>query len=138
MNLPNKLTVSRILLTFVFMFLLFSKGAASKLGALVIFIIAAATDYYDGKIARERNEITDFGKFMDPVADKFLTIGAFLAFVEMGLIPAWMIVLIIFRELIITGVRLFAATQGRILAAETAGKHKTVSQMVSIFTILVF
>jgi len=138
MNLPNKLTVSRILLTFVFMFLLFSKGAAAKLGALVIFIIAAATDYYDGKIARERNEITDFGKFMDPVADKFLTIGAFLAFVEMGLIPAWMIVLIIFRELIITGVRLFAATQGKILAAETAGKHKTVSQMVSIFAILVF
>lgn len=137
-NLPNKLTISRILLTFIFMFLVFSRGAIAKFGALLVFIIASATDYLDGKIARERNEITDFGKFMDPVADKFLVIGAFLAFVEMGLVPAWMIVLIISRELVITGVRLFAATKGTIMAAETAGKHKTVSQMAAIFAILVF
>lgn len=138
MNLPNKLTVSRILLTFVFMLFLFSKGALMKLFAIITFLVASATDYYDGKLARERNEITDFGKFMDPVADKFLTIAAFLAFVEMGLVPAWMVVLIILRELIITGLRLFAATKNRILAAEAAGKHKTVSQITAIFVILLF
>jgi CDP-diacylglycerol--glycerol-3-phosphate 3-phosphatidyltransferase len=105
---------------------------------LAVFLLASATDYLDGKIARERNEITDFGKFMDPIADKFLTIAAFLAFVEMGLVPAWMVALIISRELIITGIRLFAATRGRVLCAEAAGKHKTVSQLVAIFFILVF
>ncbi|MFH1752677.1 MAG: CDP-diacylglycerol--glycerol-3-phosphate 3-phosphatidyltransferase [Candidatus Omnitrophota bacterium] len=138
MNLPNKLTISRIFLTFVFMFLLFSEGSVMKLSALIVFLLASATDYLDGKIARERNEITDFGKFMDPVADKFLTIAAFVAFVEMGLAPAWMVVLIISRELIMTGIRLFAATRGKILCAEAAGKHKTVSQVVAIFAILVF
>lgn len=138
MNLPNKLTVSRILLTFVFMLFLFSKGIIMKLFAIIIFLLATATDYYDGKIARERNEITDFGKFMDPIADKFLTIAAFLAFVEMGLIPAWMVVLIISRELIITGIRLFATTKGKVLQAERAGKHKTVSQFTAILVILIF
>ncbi|MEE8359955.1 MAG: CDP-diacylglycerol--glycerol-3-phosphate 3-phosphatidyltransferase [Candidatus Omnitrophota bacterium] len=138
MNLPNKLTISRIFLTFIFMFLLFSNGAAMKISALIVFLLASATDYFDGKIARERNEITDFGRFMDPIADKFLTIAAFLAFVEMGLVPAWMVILIIARELIITGVRLFAATRGKVLCAEVAGKHKTVSQVVAIFAILVF
>jgi CDP-diacylglycerol--glycerol-3-phosphate 3-phosphatidyltransferase len=120
------------------MILLFCYGAVMKLLAIVVFLIASATDYLDGKIARERNEITDFGRFMDPIADKFLTIGAFLAFVEMGLVPAWMVVLIISRELIITGVRLFAASKGRVLSSEAAGKHKTVSQMAAIFIILLF
>lgn len=138
MNLPNKLTISRVCLTFVFMLFLFSKGTVMKLFAIITFLIASATDYYDGKIARQRNEITDFGRFMDPVADKFLTIAAFLAFVEMRLVPAWMVVLIILRELIITGVRLFAATKGKVLAAEMAGKHKTVSQLTAILVILVF
>lgn len=138
MNLPNKLTISRIILTFIFMIFLFSQGAVMKFLALVTFLIASATDYYDGKIARERNEITDFGKFMDPVADKFLTIAAFIAFVEMGLVPAWIVVLIISRELIVTGIRLFAATKGKVLAAEAAGKHKTVSQITAVFVILVF
>jgi len=138
MNLPNKLTISRIALTFLFMLFLFSKGALMKFFALATFLAASLTDYYDGKIARERNEITDFGKFMDPIADKFLTIAAFLAFVEMGLVPAWMVVLIISRELIITGLRLFASTKGKILQAETAGKHKTVSQITAITVILIF
>ncbi len=138
MNLPNKLTISRVCLTFVFMLFLFSKGTVMKLFAIITFLIASATDYYDGKIARQRNEITDFGRFMDPVADKFLTIAAFLAFVEMRLVPAWMVVLIILRELIITGVRLFAATKGKVLAAEMAGTHKTVSQLTAILVILVF
>ncbi len=138
MNLPNKLTISRIFLTFIFMFFLFSEGATMKFLAIIIFLMATATDYYDGKIARERGEITDFGRFMDPVADKFLTIAAFLAFVEMGLVPAWMVILIISRELIITGLRLFATTKGKVLSAEAAGKHKTVSQVTAIFVILIF
>ncbi|MBL7069792.1 MAG: CDP-diacylglycerol--glycerol-3-phosphate 3-phosphatidyltransferase [Candidatus Omnitrophica bacterium] len=138
MNLPNKLTISRIILTFLFMFFLFSKGILMKFFALVTFLTASATDYYDGKIARERNETTDFGRFMDPIADKFLTIAAFLVFVEMGLVPAWMVALIISRELIITGLRLFASTKGRVLQAEAAGKHKTVSQITAITVILVF
>ena len=138
MNLPNKLTVSRICLTFIFMIFLFSNGMAMKLLALIAFLAASATDYLDGKLARRRNEITDFGKFMDPLADKFLTIAAFLAFVEMGLVPAWMVVLIISRELIITGVRLFAASKGKVLHADAAGKHKTVSQVVAITAILLF
>jgi CDP-diacylglycerol--glycerol-3-phosphate 3-phosphatidyltransferase len=138
MNLPNKLTISRIALAFVFMFLVFSEGALMKLLALLAFLLASITDYLDGRIARARNEITDFGKFMDPVADKFLTIAAFLAFVEMGLVPAWMVVLIISRELLITGIRLFAASKGRVLASEAAGKHKTVSQVTAIVVILVF
>ena len=138
MNLPNKLTISRIFLTFIFMFFLFSEGATMKFLAIIIFLMATATDYYDGKIARERGEITDFGRFMDPVADKFLTIAAFLAFVEMGLVPAWMVILIISRELIITGLRLFATTKGKVLSAEAAGKYKTVSQVTAIFVILIF
>lgn len=138
MNLPNKLTISRFILTFVFMVFLFSKGIIMKFLAIGTFLLASATDYYDGKLARDRNEITDFGKFMDPIADKFLTIAAFLAFVEMGLVPAWMVALIISRELIVTGLRLFAATKGTVLAAEAAGKHKTVSQITAIFVVLVF
>jgi len=109
-----------------------------KAFAIITFLLASATDYYDGKIARDRNEITQFGKFLDPIADKFLTIAAFLAFVEMGLVPAWMVVLIISRELIVTGLRLFASTKGKVLAAEAAGKHKTVSQVIAILTILIF
>ena len=138
MNLANKLTISRIVLTFVFMFFLFSKGIVFKTLALVVFIIATWTDYLDGFLAKRRNEISDFGKFMDPVADKILVIAAFLAFVEMKLVPAWIIVIIIFREFIITGLRLIALVKGKVIEAETAGKHKTVSQMVSIYMILFF
>lgn len=138
MNLPNKLTFLRIILTFIFMFFLFLKGVASKYIALSLFLIASATDFYDGYIARKTNQVTDFGRFMDPVADKILVLAAFLAFVELKLIPAWMVVIIISRELIITGVRLVAMTKGRVLAADNTGKHKTVSQMVSIFVILAY
>lgn len=138
MNTPNKLTLLRIALTFIFMLFLFSRGVFMKFMALAIFLAASLTDYYDGKIARETNEVTDFGKFMDPIADKVLIIASFLAFVELRLVPAWMVVLIISRELLITGLRIFAATKGEVLQAETAGKHKTVSQIVAVFTILIF
>lgn len=138
MNLPNRLTILRILLTFVFMLFLFSNGLGAKSFALIVFIIASITDYYDGKIARGSGQITNFGKLMDPIADKILTLAAFLAFVEMGLIPAWMVVVIIMRELFVTGVRLVAVTRGIVLAAEQGGKHKTVSQVTAIILMLIF
>ncbi len=138
MNLSNKLTISRIILTFIFMFFLFLSGIWMKLVALIIFALASLTDYYDGLIARRNNCITNFGKLMDPIADKILILAAFLAFVELRLIPAWMVVIIISRELVITGLRLLLATKGKVVAAELAGKHKTVSQFFAIFTILIF
>lgn len=136
MNLPNKLTVSRIILTFVFMVFVFLHGLIFKIIALLIFALASLTDFYDGYIARRDNLITNFGKIMDPIADKLLVLAAFLTFVQLHVIPAWMIVLIISREIIITGLRIFAMSKGKFLAAEKGGKHKTVSQMVSIFLIL--
>ena len=138
MNLPNKITIARIVLTFVFMCFLFSRGIFCKSAALVVFVIAALSDYLDGYIAKKYNCVSAFGKIMDPVADKILTLAAFLAFVEMELIPAWMAVIIIMRELIITSIRLRALKHGEALGAGMGGKHKTVSQMVSIFVVLVF
>src|SRR3990170_11683 len=137
MNLPNKLTVSRIILTFVFMFFLFSKGLTSKSLALVVFIAAALTDLFDGMIAKSRNLITDFGKIMDPIADKILVLGAFLSFIQLQLIPAWTVVVIIGRESAITSLRFFALSKGRVIAASKGGKYKTVSQMAAIFIILI-
>lgn len=136
MNLPNKLTLSRIALTFIFLVFLFSKGLLFRYLALVIFIVASLTDFYDGHIARSRNLVTDFGKLMDPIADKILVLAAFLAFVELQIIPAWMVVLVIVREFVITGMRLLAASKGIVLPADKSGKHKTASQMVAIFSIL--
>lgn len=153
MNLPNKLTVSRIVLTFIFMFFLFlsqgQTGLLSMIGpedktvifgflALVTFGLAALTDFYDGRIARRRNIVTDFGKFMDPVADKILILAPFLAFVELKLIPAWMVVVIVSREVTITSLRLLAMGKGQILAATKGGKHKTIWQFIGVFVILSF
>jgi len=138
MNLPNKITLARIFLVFVFMTFLFIHGLPAKIIALVIFIIAALTDYLDGFIAKKYNIISDFGKIMDPVADKIMTLAAFLAFVEMKLIPAWMVVIIIMRELIITSIRIMAFRNNEVLPAGRGGKHKTVSQMASIILILIF
>ncbi len=138
MNLANKLTVSRIGLAGVFILLLFISGAAAKFMALAVFLVACITDYYDGLIARRSNNVTDFGKLMDPIADKILILGGFLAFVEMKIIPAWMVMVIIARELIITGIRVLALSKKKVLAAEIAGKHKTVSQIVAIISILIF
>jgi len=138
MNLANKLTLSRIGLTIIFMLLLFLYWPYAKLCALVVFMLASFTDYYDGKIAKRHNSITDFGKLMDPIADKILVLAAFLAFVELKIIPAWMVMIIIFRELAITGMRLMLLSRKAVIPASRAGKHKTVSQMLSIFVILVF
>ncbi|NQT33014.1 MAG: CDP-diacylglycerol--glycerol-3-phosphate 3-phosphatidyltransferase [Candidatus Omnitrophica bacterium] len=138
MNLPNKITLARIGLVFVFMVFLFLGGLPAKLIALAIFILAVATDYLDGYIAKKYNIVSDFGKIMDPVADKVLTLAAFLAFVEMKLVPAWMVVIIIFREMLITSIRIVALRNKEVLSAGMGGKQKTASQMVSIIVILIF
>ncbi|MGE5280454.1 MAG: CDP-diacylglycerol--glycerol-3-phosphate 3-phosphatidyltransferase [Deltaproteobacteria bacterium] len=138
MNLANRLTLLRIVLTFILMGLLFTDGAPSKAAALLLFLLCCLTDYLDGAIARRRGLVSDFGKIMDPVADKILVLGVFLAFVELRLVASWMVALIMVREFLITGLRLFAMRRGRVLAAEAAGKHKTVSQMTTICLILLF
>lgn len=138
MNIANKLTVLRIILTFVFMFFLFCHGLGAKIASLAIFIFAALSDFFDGRIAHKKNMVTDFGKLMDPIADKVLVLAAFAAFVQLQLIEAWMFVIVIFREILITSLRLFALNKGKVLSASKAGKHKTVSQMAVIFLILLF
>jgi CDP-diacylglycerol--glycerol-3-phosphate 3-phosphatidyltransferase len=137
MNLPNKLTVSRLALTLAFLLAVFSRTGAGDALALAVFIAASLTDLFDGRIARQRRQITNFGVLMDPLADKVLICSAFIAFVDRGLMPGWMVVIIVARELAITGLRLLAASQNVVLAAEGFGKHKTVSQIVAIIAILV-
>ncbi|MDD3987394.1 MAG: CDP-diacylglycerol--glycerol-3-phosphate 3-phosphatidyltransferase [Candidatus Omnitrophota bacterium] len=138
MNLANKLTMLRVLLTFVFLFVFSIQGLLPKILALVIFIVAALSDLFDGMIAKKNNMVTDFGRLMDPIADKILVLAAFAAFLGMQLIEAWMFVIIVSREILITSLRLFALNKGKILSAVRAGKHKTFSQMAVIFYILGF
>ncbi len=138
MNLANRLTMLRILLTFIFMFFLFCQGLWAKAASLVVFMLAALSDLFDGLIAQRWNMVTDFGRLMDPIADKILVLAAFAAFVQMQLIDAWMFVIIVSREILITSLRLFALNKGKVLSAARAGKHKTVSQMAVIFAILGF
>lgn len=134
MNVPNRLTISRFVLTAAFLVAVFSQY---KTAALLLFSAASLTDYFDGKIARRDNLITSFGILMDPLADKILVCSAFIAFVELRLVPAWMVVIIVARELSITGLRLLAASKNVVLAAEGYGKHKTISQIVAIIALLV-
>ena len=138
MNIANKLTILRIFLTFVFMFFLFCYGIWAKILSLAIFIFAALSDFFDGRIAQRKNMVTDFGKLMDPIADKILVLAAFAAFVQMQLIEAWMFMIIISREILITSLRLFAMNKGKVLSASRVGKHKTISQMAVILSILGF
>ena len=141
MNLANRLTMSRILLTFVFMFFLLCpilQGLWPKVVSLIVFILAALSDLFDGMIAKRRNMITDFGRLMDPIADKILVLAAFAAFVQLQLIDAWMFVIIVSREILITSLRLFALNKAKVLSAARAGKHKTVMQMAVILIILGF
>ena len=137
MNLPTKLTLLRILLTFVIMGLLFVPGGPAKAAALACFLLAGATDWLDGSLARRWGQTSPLGALLDPIADKVLVLGMFLAFVQLRLIPAWMVLLIAFREFLITGVRLFAASRNVVLSAAKEGKHKTISQVVTIVVILV-
>ena len=145
MNLPNKLTVSRFALTALFLWALFSTIQFHNTLALIFFSLAGATDFLDGRIARKRGLITNFGILMDPLADKILICSAFVAFVESThlnatapvKVAAWMVIVIVARELTITGLRLLAASKNVVLAAEKFGKHKTISQIVAINALLV-
>ncbi len=133
MNLPNKLTMFRvILIPFFVLFMLVDITTADKWIALAIFIVASLTDLLDGKIARKYNLVTNFGKFMDPLADKLLVCSALICLVEMAKLPAWMVIIIIAREFIISGFRLIASDNGVVIAASYWGKFKTTFQMVMI------
>ena len=132
MNLPNKLTVLRILLIPIFMVVLYWGFSGSAYVALAIFIIASLTDLLDGKIARKYHLVTDFGKFADPLADKMLVTAAMLWFVEIGQMPAWALLIVIIREFAVSGLRMVASDKGRVIAAGWSGKVKTASTMVCI------
>lgn len=138
MNLPNKLTILRVLMIpFFVLFMLWDiTGAADKWIAAAIFIVASLTDMLDGKIARKYNLVTNFGKFMDPLADKLLVSAAMICLVEMGRLPAWMVIVIISREFIISGFRLIASDNGVVIAASYWGKFKTVFQMAMIIVLI--
>ena len=138
MNLPNKLTILRVLMIpFFVLFMLWDiTGAADKWIAAAIFIVASLTDMLDGKIARKYNLVTNFGKFMDPLADKLLVSAAMICLVEMGRLPAWVVIVIISREFIISGFRLIASDNGVVIAASYWGKFKTVFQMAMIIVLI--
>ena len=138
MNLPNKLTVLRVCMVPVFVvFMLWNGfGTASKYVAAAIFILASMTDWLDGYLARKNNLVTDFGKFMDPIADKLLVCSALICLVEKGALAAWIVILIIGREFIISGFRLVASDKGVVIAASYWGKFKTVSQMLMVILLI--
>lgn len=133
MNLPNKLTLLRILLVPVFIILEMNGHSYSALG---VFIAASVTDFLDGWIARKYNLVSNFGKLMDPLADKILTMAAFVCLVELGQVAAWMVIVILAREFIVTGLRTVAAKDGVVIAAAWSGKIKTTLQMAAIILLL--
>ena len=132
MNLPNKLTLLRIILILPFLLVLYLDVPHAAYIALAIFIIASLTDMLDGKIARKYNLITDFGKFADPLADKMLVTAAMLWFVEIGQMPGWALLIVIVREFAVSGLRMVASDKGRVIAAGWSGKVKTAATMVCI------
>lgn len=139
MNLPNQLTVARLILSFVFVALLSLEGVPfSRTAALVVFVIASITDFLDGYLARKDGLITNFGKLMDPLADKVLMCAGFVLLTRLELIPAWIVVVILAREFLVTGLRLLASAEGVVLAAESLGKYKTIFQIVTIVYFLLF
>lgn len=139
MNLPNKLTVMRvILIPFFVAALLYDNGSSQtmRIVANVIFIAASLTDLFDGKIARKYNLVTNFGKFMDPLADKLLVCSALICLIQLGQLPAWVVIIIISREFIISGFRLVAADNGIVIAASYWGKFKTTFQMIAVILMI--
>ena len=138
MNTPNKLTVARmILVPFLVVFLLTGWGGeANRWICLAIFVAASVTDWFDGHLARKYNLITNFGKFMDPLAEKLLVCSAMICMIEVDKLPAWVVIIIIGREFIISGFRLIAAENGIVIAANYWGKFKTVSQMIMIILLM--
>ena len=139
MNLPNKLTCLRVLLIPVFLIFLYIGAIPYHfLLALVVFAAASITDALDGKIARARGLVTNFGKFLDPIADKILVVAAMILFVEMGRLPAWIPIIVIFREFAVSGYRLIAVqNSGKVIAANVWGKLKTVTQMLGLIIALI-
>lgn len=137
MNLPNKLTLLRvIMIPFFVVFMLMEGMAGARYIALALFVVASFTDFLDGNIARKRNLVTNFGKFMDPLADKLLVCSALICLIETGQLPAWYVIIIIAREFIISGFRLIASDNGIVIAASYWGKFKTVSQMILIILMI--
>ena len=139
MNLPNKLTIIRVcLIPFFVAALLFDHGNnyTMRIVANVLFIVASLTDLFDGKIARKYNLVTNFGKFMDPLADKLLVCSALICLIELGQLPAWVVIIIISREFIISGFRLVAADNGVVIAASDWGKFKTTFQMAAVILMI--
>lgn len=137
MNLANRLTCARIALAFICVWFTLKNTFPSLLAAFFVFILASFTDFLDGMLARKKNLISDLGKLLDPIADKVLIIGVFVSFLELGLINTWMVVVIMLREFIITGLRLLALNRGVVLEARKFGKHKTFSQITGIIIIYV-
>jgi CDP-diacylglycerol--glycerol-3-phosphate 3-phosphatidyltransferase len=137
MNWANRLTLSRLALTVLFVCALNSEWQYGRTAALVLFIIAGLTDYFDGEIARRYQFVTAFGKLMDPLVDKIMIAAAFISLVPLRAIPAWVAITIVAREFLITGLRLVATTKGQVLPAERLGKHKTSWQIVTVIFFLV-
>lgn len=137
MNTANKLTLLRVALVPVFMAFMLTEGTAWQIAALAVFIIASLTDMIDGKIARKYNQITTFGKFADPLADKMLITAAFLVFLQKGVINSWAVMIVMAREFMVAGVRLAAVAEGTVIAASIWGKLKTVSQMAAVIVALI-
>ncbi|WP_311482074.1 CDP-diacylglycerol--glycerol-3-phosphate 3-phosphatidyltransferase [uncultured Anaerococcus sp.] len=135
MNIANKVTMVRLVMIPIFVLAFYYYGTSFNIAA-IIFMVASLTDALDGYLARSRNLITNFGKFVDPLVDKVLTMAAFIVLVEAGIIPAWAVIIIISRELIITGFRTLAADMGITIAASMWGKAKTTSQMISLVLLL--
>lgn len=139
MNLPNKLTILRVCMIPFFVAALLWQGGENfsmRVAADVIFIVASLTDMLDGKIARKYNLVTNFGKFMDPLADKLLVCSALICLIELGQLPAWVVIIIISREFIISGFRLVASDNGVVIAASYWGKFKTVFQMTAVILMI--
>jgi CDP-diacylglycerol---glycerol-3-phosphate 3-phosphatidyltransferase len=136
MNLPNLLTVGRILLSVIFVVALSIRWPFAYGSAFVLFLVASATDFLDGWLARRTNQVTDFGKLMDPLADKILVTSAMVLLAVERLLPAWFVIVILFREFLVTGVRMLALSQQTVIAADIWGKLKTVFQIVLVCLIL--
>ena len=130
MNLPNKLTIARIALIPVLVILMYVEGPVAQYAAAAVFALASFTDFLDGHIARSQGIVTDLGKFLDPIADKLLVLSCYIMLVWQGLLPAFVVILILARELCVDGLRLIAVTKGKVIAAGKLGKLKTVSQNV--------
>jgi CDP-diacylglycerol--glycerol-3-phosphate 3-phosphatidyltransferase len=137
MVLPNQLTTLRIILTPVFLYLFLSENPILRQISLIVYIIAAITDWYDGWLARKFNYITTWGKFMDPLADKILTSTAFFGFVIIGVLPLWMVIIVVFRDLFVTSLRLFAEWKKKTFTTNYLAKIKTFIQMIFIFYLLI-